>query len=454
MSIIKRGLIGILGSGLCLFSGLGIASPDADTMVSSSSLPLMDCVINPSEVVDLGTAVAGKVVRIHADRSDRVSQAQVLVELESSVEQAALALASNRAALSTSITLRQEVAAFDALTRKRNEELLRTAAISQHDADRIRSEARITVLQVQQEKDNQMLAQLERRRAEAVLALRTIRSPINGVVMERFKSVGEFVEDEPLLRIARLDPLHIEVIIPAEHMAHVQPGTQAEVRSVIAGSEPFIATVDRVDLIADAASGTFGARLKVDNPDYGIIAGLRCQVEFLPQVVLPEVQSPERDIPQECYKVGPFDSERSASEVLAQMPGRDHGLSLAETQETIVDSYIVLSESTADLSTLQKPLKLLAADEFLYLNRGVYKDRISFGVYKGLRSAETRKRALEMLGINTVVEARTRTTSEFWLEFYLEEDQQGATSLRNELTQAGYQPQPGEDLCAAEINAS
>jgi len=42
----------------------------------------------------------------------------------------------------------------------------------------------------------------------------------------------------------------------------------------------FTARVETVDEVFDAASGTFGVRLVVDNQDGGIPAGSRCEVEF------------------------------------------------------------------------------------------------------------------------------------------------------------------------------
>lgn len=276
----RRLWLGISGVAMVLAAGAVQASDNH--VVAGTDLPGMDCVVNPSDIVDLGSAVSGKVVLIHVDRSDRVERNQTLVELESGVEKAALALADRRARLETTIELRQEIAAFDRLTLQRTEELLRTSAVSQHDVDKVKSEVQITALQVQQARDNKQLAELERQRAAEVLALRTIRSPVSGVVMERFKSVGEYVDDEPVLRIAQLDPLHIEVIADIKHLGRIVPGMTATVQPQLAGAEPYSAKVERVDAVADAASGTFGVRLSVANPDYQINAGMRCRVEFTP----------------------------------------------------------------------------------------------------------------------------------------------------------------------------
>ena len=49
---------------------------------------------------------------------------------------------------------------------------------------------------------------------EAQLALRTVRSPLSGVVVERYVNLGERVEERPLMRVAVIDPLRVELMVP------------------------------------------------------------------------------------------------------------------------------------------------------------------------------------------------------------------------------------------------
>lgn len=273
------------GAGLMVitYSFSAMAEPRLQGGEDGISIPEMDCVIEPSDIVDLGTAVPGVVQRIDVSRGDMVKKGEVVAELESSVEAASLELAEARASLDTAIKLRQQSAAFGYLTQKRNQALLKKSAISRQDIDQLKTETRIARLQVKQEKENKHIAALEYRRAKAVLGRRTIHSPVDGVVMERYKSVGEYVEQKPLLRVARLDPLHVEVIVPVEYLGHIRPGMQAEVTAVVPDAEAYVARVERIDRVADAASGTYGVRLSLPNPDYRIPAGLRCRLGFLPE---------------------------------------------------------------------------------------------------------------------------------------------------------------------------
>ncbi|RZV54034.1 MAG: efflux RND transporter periplasmic adaptor subunit [Pseudomonadales bacterium] len=246
----------------------------------NGSMPDFDCVIEPSAVVDAGSSVPGLLESIGVDRSDMVTSGEVVAKLESSVEKAALKRARAQARSTASVELREESLKLGQITEQRNAKLYSMSAISEQDMQQLETESRIAQLQVKQEQHNRHVAQLDYQRAKAALERLTIRSPINGVITDRFKAVGEYVEDEPIIRIAKLDPLFIEVVVPVDHLGSIQAGMQAEVTPSIAGDNTYRAVVQRVDRVADAASGTFGVRLSLPNPDYKIPAGLRCKIAF------------------------------------------------------------------------------------------------------------------------------------------------------------------------------
>jgi hypothetical protein len=173
--------------------------------------------------------------------------------------------------------------------------------------DQRRTEARLAKIQLRQATDNKELAQLEMMRAQEILKRRTIESPIDGVVMERFKVVGEYVEEKPVVRIAKIDPLHVEVIVPVQQLGKIQKGMHAEVWSETVEGETWKATVSRVDSVADVASGTYGVRLVMPNPEHKIPAGLRCRMQLVEappepaeeqtaELAQPEVKEPIADV--------------------------------------------------------------------------------------------------------------------------------------------------------------
>jgi multidrug efflux pump subunit AcrA (membrane-fusion protein) len=118
--------------------------------------------------------------------------------------------------------------------------------------------------------------------AAAQLQQRTIRSPMDGVVAERFMSAGERVDDKPLLRIARIDPLRVQLVVPTSLYGQVQPDAAVSVVPDLPGSAALTARVTMVDKVIDPASNTFRVQLALPNPDHSLPAGLRCKADFGP----------------------------------------------------------------------------------------------------------------------------------------------------------------------------
>ena len=161
--------------------------------------------------------------------------------------------------------------------------------------------------------DDQYLARLELARAEEVLKRRLVESPIDGVVVERFKWPGEYVEEEPILRVARLDPLWIEVVAPVALHGEVQKNMLAEVMAETEGGKPREARVIVVDPMGDAASGTFRVRLELPNPDHSLLGGVKCKARFPKPARYAPVSADEKVAVAEPAATQPaFDSEKPA----------------------------------------------------------------------------------------------------------------------------------------------
>jgi len=116
-----------------------------------------------------------------------------------------------------------------------------------------------------------------------ILALRTIRSPLSGVVVEKVLSPGEFATSnlkDPILRLAEINPLNVEVVLPVSQYGRINPGMKAAVFPEQPIGGQYRATVKIVDRVVDAASGTFGVRLSLPNKQNRIPAGVKCRVRF------------------------------------------------------------------------------------------------------------------------------------------------------------------------------
>ena len=240
-----------------------------------------DCVVEPNMVVELSSRVDGIVESVLVERGDRVEAGQVIAKLESGAEAAAVEQAQARAAMEAEIRSLKASLAYGLRNQKRLDELHKKGTISTDEIDRAKTETRIARHKLQQAEENKRLAELELARAEETLKRHTIQTPISGVVAERYLNPGESVEDRPIVKIAQIDPLQVEVIVPVSEYGQIEPGQRAVVRPEAALGGSYGSTVTIVDPIIDAASGTFRVTLNLPNPHGKLTSGLRCEVSFL-----------------------------------------------------------------------------------------------------------------------------------------------------------------------------
>jgi RND family efflux transporter MFP subunit len=240
-----------------------------------------DCLIQPKMVLKLGTSVPGLLSEVLVDRGDIIKKGDVVARLESGVEQAAVALAKARA--ENDATVRSSVAKLEFQRRKdeRSKLLRKNDSVSAAVADEAETSARVAEQDVEEAKVNLALAGLEVARSNEVLKLRTIRSPIDGVVVERKLGPGEYAFDQAhLLTVSQIDPLLVEVYVPLSQFGKIRVGASAEVYPEEPVGGRYSALVTVVDQVFDAASGTIGVRLELPNPNYALPAGLKCRVRF------------------------------------------------------------------------------------------------------------------------------------------------------------------------------
>ena len=240
----------------------------------------LDCLIESYVQVAISSPVEGVIERVTVDRGAFVKSGQVLVELESSVEKAAVAMAKIKAEMLSAHKSNQVRLEFGERRFVRTDELYRKGLIPMKDFDEAETGKILAEIGVLEARENEQLARAELVRAEAAYALRSIRSPINGVVVERLLAPGEFAKQAPILKLAQLDPLRVEVIAPVQLWGQISVGMSAQVMPEAPVKGSHRARVTIVDRVIDAASGTFGVRLELPNPNLRLPAGLKCTVRF------------------------------------------------------------------------------------------------------------------------------------------------------------------------------
>lgn len=256
-----------------------LAAFTAPAPMASESIEF-DGLIEPYRVVQVGSAVPGVIDSVSVDRGDMVKKDQVLATLQSGVEKATVALARAKAEMEATIKAKQEALEFAERKLERNKDLYSQKALPDQQWDEVETQRLLAEHDLTEALDNKQLARLELKRAIEVVERMNIRSPLNGVVVERFLHPGEYVEDQPILKLAQIHPLNVEVILPVEMLGSVKAGMGATVKPEAPVTGFYTAKVKIVDKVVDAASGTFGVRLELPNPDHELPPGLKCKVVF------------------------------------------------------------------------------------------------------------------------------------------------------------------------------
>lgn len=247
---------------------------------SKGQAAALGCLIQASNIVDIGAPVIGVLEAVHVERGDTVARGQLLAQLDASVERAAVALSSARANNQADVASAQSQDQYAKKRASRTAELTELRFVSAQAREQAETEASMASMKLAQSLEQRKLAEHELRLARAQLAQRHITSPINGVVVERYMNAGERVENRPILKLAQLDPLRVEVVLPAAQFLRVRPGVNARVTPDLPGAAALSASVAVVDRVIDAASNTFRARLMLPNRDHALPSGLRCRIEF------------------------------------------------------------------------------------------------------------------------------------------------------------------------------
>jgi len=239
-----------------------------------------DCLIEPMVIAELGSSVRGIVSRIRVERGQRVKRGQTLVELDASVERAGLEEAEARADTQGETQAREAELNFARQDFIRFEDMHAQRLAPAQQRDEALANRQVAGAALVQALENRRLSQLELLRIRREVERRAISSPIDGVVADVPVTLGELVIDDPVVRVVQLDPLRVEAVLPGRLFGTFSPEDEALVRAEYDDGLVRRATIELVDPVLDAGSGTFRVRLLLPNPEHAIVAGQQCRVRF------------------------------------------------------------------------------------------------------------------------------------------------------------------------------
>lgn len=222
------------------------------TALAKNPVTTLGCMLEPSKKVAVSSPIASVINEIPVKRGQKVKRGQLLFALRSGIEKANVSLAAAKAS-------------FAERSAKRNEELYGDDLLSSHERDEIETEMLVAAMELKVKKEE--------------LAMRSVYSTVDGVVIERHNNAGEYVSTNPVVEVAVLDPLYAEVLMPFERFSDFSKGQEMTISLPFPINSSHKAKITIIDPIIDSASGTFRMRLELPNKGYAIPAGVSCQLE-------------------------------------------------------------------------------------------------------------------------------------------------------------------------------
>ena len=412
------------------------------TSAAAEAMPEIDCLIEPNMVIELSSPVSGVLDTIVVDRSDAVSKGQIIATLQSDVEQVKLKAS-------------KETLNLSRVEQKRSVELYRDNAITLSEKEQADHDVALNELEVEH-----ALANLEQRK---------IRSPIDGVVADRYLMPGEFIEDNPILKIAQLDPLRVEVVAPVTYFGRIKTGMHAEIKTEFGAFDELVAEVVVVDKVIDAASGTFGIRLELANEDNQIPGGIKCSARFFDEheeaeyaglqapPVVPVLTGQDGSEEQPlaiCRRIGPFKKKDTLMALMEAIENDIAGYQVRDETSTKT-AYRVTTDimPTVDAAkTLKEEMKQAGVKDIAMM-KSKEGFRISLGLFSKKQSADRRQAKMKQLGYDSMIVEKQLKKSTYWAEVTAEKTEDELSEL---VTAAGVN---GTDnllyqSCSSEILAS
>jgi membrane fusion protein (multidrug efflux system) len=223
-----------------------VPPPEAITTISSKTETWNDTIVTTGSFIPVqGTMIKaeepGKIVSINFESGKPVQEGQLLVQIDTSVEEANLKAALAKADLSAS-------------TLSRIMKLKGTGALSERDID----DAQYQFKQNSADVDNIL----------ALIDKKTIKAPFTGFVGIRQVNIGQYVAPgDPIVPLQTLSPIYIEFQLPQQDLAKVKVEQKIEIRVDTFSDKVFTGIINAINPEVDDRSRSVKIQATIENAD-------------------------------------------------------------------------------------------------------------------------------------------------------------------------------------------
>ena len=260
-----------------------LAKGDLEALVVTSGT------LNPVRLVEVGSQVSGKIEKLYVDFNSQVKAGQVLAELDQSLLKAKIDQ-NNANYLSAQASLERSKVTLDNLKKKydRSLSLFEKNLISFEEKEA--AEAAYLEAKTDVQSSNARLAQAKSQldSSQVDLAYATIRSPIDGIVINRLVNIGQTVaasfQAPKLFEIANdLSRMQVECAVDEADIGKVKEGQKVRFTVDSFADETFSGTVNQVRYSPTTTSNvvTYTTIVDVENPGLKLRPGMTATVSII-----------------------------------------------------------------------------------------------------------------------------------------------------------------------------
>ena len=230
--------------------------------------------LNPVVLISVGTQVSGTVRKLFVDFNDKVKKGQALLELDD-----ALVAASERQSAANVINAQATLDLAQA-NEARLKQLFAQEYISKQEYDQAQQALKSARAQL-------ALSRAQNERDRANVNFTVIRSPVDGVVIDRVVDIGQTVaasfQTPTLIKIAQdLSEMRIDTSFAEADIGNIKEGQKARFTVDAFPSRSFVGDVQQIRLNPTNTQNvvTYNVRINVANPDLQLLPGMTAYVNI------------------------------------------------------------------------------------------------------------------------------------------------------------------------------
>jgi membrane fusion protein (multidrug efflux system) len=290
--------------------------------------------LRSDEAVIVRPEIAGRVVEIAFREGQRVTNGQVLVRLDDSVQKADLERARANLTLSKS-------------KYERARDLRAQGFISSQAKD--------------EAENNLKVAQADVELAAARLAKTAVKASFGGIIGLRSVSVGDYVkEGQDMVNLEEIDPLKVDFRVPEVSLSQVKAGQVLQITMDALPDRTWPGQVYAINPLVDANGRAIAIRAQVSNADGRLRPGMFARVRLLTSEARDSLMIPEESIfpvgdDKYVYKVVDGRAQRQKVDIGLRREGKVEIVGGLAPTDTVVTAGVVKLRDGATVRVANAP---------------------------------------------------------------------------------------------------